>query len=299
MASVNWLKIKTSRKVSGVLRHCDTEKRLTDKHSNTDIDKNITSQNRDLIGGGYELAYLNYKEHLDYLDSQPDSNKRKDRVVCFCLETAVPAGLPEDQEDRWCDRTLEEVEKVLGKDNVFGAWEHKDEKHTYRDHDDTLKMSRTHLHILCVPDVDGRLNGRKFSSLKNINKVNQAIHDMSEREFGVKFMDGTKKKGKKSVEELKLESMKKQVEKNLAETAKLREAAAFALNNVINTITDVKKEISTILDYPYADRSDIEYMRLSLKKSQEKLDEIRDGLAPKTFLESQGEKTQEEEDLIF
>lgn len=299
MASVNWLKVKTSRKVGGILRHCDTEKRLTDKHSNPDIDKNSTSKNRDLIGGGYELAYLNYKDHLDYLDSQPDSNKRKDRVVCFCLETAVPVGLPEDQEDKWCDHALAEIEEVIGRDNIFGAWEHKDEKHVYRDADNTLKESRTHIHILCVPDIDGKLNGKKFSSLKNINKVNQKLHDMSEREFGVKFMDGTKKKGKKSVEELKIESMKKQVEKNLAESSKMREAAAAELNNVLDVIADVKGQISTILDYPYANRSDVEYMRSQLKKSQEKLDEITDGLAPKTFLESQGEKTEQEESLIF
>ena len=61
------------------------------------------------------------------------------------------------------------------------------------------------MHMYIVPERDGILNGKWFSSKANMLQVNNSIDDMCMREFGKPFMTGSKKKGK-SVEDLKRRS---------------------------------------------------------------------------------------------
>lgn len=102
-----------------------------------------------------------------------------------------------------------------------------------------IVTSRVHGHAAIVPDVNGKLNGKQFSARKNISSLNNAIHEMTMKQYGVMFMDGTKKKGTKTVEELKRDSersaaeMEQTIERNeqlkaenvnIEETLKLRTA---------------------------------------------------------------------------
>lgn len=71
--------------------------------------------------------------------------------------------------------------------------------------------------------------------------------------------------------------------------------------DAVKLINDIQKSLDAVIDYPYADKSDIEYMKSELKESREKLGKIKDeieaktsasGLAPKTYYTvDQGEKT--------
>ena len=59
-----------------------------------------------------------------------------------------------------------------------------------------------------IPEKDGILNGKWFSSKANMSKLNKSIDDMCMCDFNVPFMTGSKKKGQ-SVENLKEASMDK------------------------------------------------------------------------------------------
>ena len=67
-------------------------------------------------------------------------------------------------------------------------------------------MSRSHLQCYVVPEHNGKLNGKWFSSRANMVKLNNSIHRMAQEQFGVMFMDGSKRKSRKTVEQLKNES---------------------------------------------------------------------------------------------
>lgn len=77
----------------------------------------------------------------------------------------------------------------------------------------------------------------------------------------------------------------------------------------VQLIDDVQKSLDEVIDYPYSTMKDVEEMKDRLRKSREKLDEIKDeietagtaGLAPKTYEvdQDQGEKEKEEDDLSF
>lgn len=84
---------------------------------------------------------------------------------------------------------------------------HQDEKHAYI-HAGTGErcMSRSHLQCYVVPEHNGKLNGKWFSSRANMVKLNNSIHRMAQEQFGVMFMDGSKRKSRKTVEQLKNES---------------------------------------------------------------------------------------------
>lgn len=217
MASVNYGKCHGASETKAKMRHCDKEEREKHEHSNKDIDKSITCDNRQMRGS-YADTCKKYDDRIAYLDSQPGCNKRKDRVTCMDLVIPVPAGISEKDEDRFCDKVCGIIGRMYGKDNVMQFYEHKDEKHPYKDPETgQMRMSRTHAHAFVIPEKDGKLNGKWFSARRNMIKLNNAIDEMSQREFGVPFMDGTKKKSIKTVEQLKNESQIREVMDELDE----------------------------------------------------------------------------------
>ena len=59
-----------------------------------------------------------------------------------------------------------------------------------------------------IPEQNGVLNGKWFSSKANMTKLNKSIDEMCQQEFHIHFMTRTKKKGQ-SVEDLKAASTDK------------------------------------------------------------------------------------------
>lgn len=213
MASNDFMKLKTSGDVKAQFRHSEKESRKKQNHSNQDINKNMTDLNVSFEMLDYDDLCDKYDKRIEYLDSLPNQNKRKDRVTCFGVETPCPEELPEHLEDAWCKRVYEIERDMFGSDNVIDGIVHRDEKHEYR-HAETGKecVSRTHLHTFVVPEVDGKLNGKAFSSKQRMIQLNNAIQKMSQTEFGVDFLTGEGKKSTKSVEQLKNQSLKKEIE---------------------------------------------------------------------------------------
>jgi hypothetical protein len=95
----------------------------------------------------------------------------------------------------------------------MNAYVHRDERHEYTDAVTGKKrMSMDHIHIPIVAEVGGKLNGKAFSSRKNMRMLNNSIHKMSQDEFGVDFMTGEQSKSKETTESLKYKSKIKELE---------------------------------------------------------------------------------------
>lgn len=203
MASVNFAKCKAGSGSAGaLLRHCDERERLKHDHSNEHIQKELTHLNRQ-GPRSYEQTMAALRDRLADLDRQPGSNKRKDRVEMFMLEVPIPNGY---DAEKFTEMVLREVREQYGRRNVLNWYLHRDEIHEYMDHKQ-IKTSLAHIHIPVVPEVDGRLNGKAFSSRANMIRLNNAIDDRAREIGGPGFMTGESAR-KKTVEELKIESAK-------------------------------------------------------------------------------------------
>ena len=210
MASVNYLKIKCSADAKAMLRHCENEERLQHEHSNKDIDKSKTHLNRQLMS--YEDSCSFYDNRIKELDNNGNKNKRKDRVTMFGLDIPVPEHLDKHEYSEWFDKVNSIVVEMYGgyaAANIVGLYQHYDEEHSYIDAETKHKrVSRVHEHIYIVPEHDGQLNGKWFSSKANMLKINKAIDKMTMQDYYISFMDGTKKKSKSDVETLKNASLR-------------------------------------------------------------------------------------------
>lgn len=218
MASVNFEKLHLPQEVKAMLRHCDKEKRLEANHSNIDIDKSVTSKNTqgDM---DYEAACKRYDDRIAEIDSDSRvgrKNRRKDRTSCFGLNIPSPRDLEPADEQAFFDEVLKIIAAQYGSCNIVQYYIHVDERHKYVSETGETCMSRTHMHVYVIPvDRKGKLNGKWFSSKSNMVKLNNSIHQMAQDLFGVMFMDGSKKKSRKTVEQLKNESVFRETQKEL------------------------------------------------------------------------------------
>lgn len=210
MASVNYMKCKSAGEAKAMMRHSEKQERLKHEHSNPDIDKSCTEQNTSLYGLSYPDMCQKYDERIRVLDKTTNTNKRSDRVTMFSLEYSVPEGLPVWLENKY----LADCEKIIaqqyGEHNIIESERHMDEKHKYVDHGEE-KMSRAHGHTFVVPEINGKLNGKKFSSKSQMMKLNQSIEEMSVQKYHIHFMTG-KEARHQTVEEIKRESAIEQQE---------------------------------------------------------------------------------------
>ena len=129
------------------------------------------------------------------------------------IEIPVPENLPRQDYNKWFCRVGEILCDAYGRDNFIDAQIHYDEEHEYIDAETHEKrMSRVHMHASVVPEINGQLNCKRMSGRANMRKLNNAIEKMTVSEFGCKFMDGSKKKSKQTINELKNDSAKLEAE---------------------------------------------------------------------------------------
>lgn len=211
MASMDWQKLKTSSQVKAVIRHNDKSKRIEGNHSNKDIDTRQTHLNDQSVS--FEEACKIYNERIYELDQRPGANIRKDRVTACMLCTSIPENLPEVKENEWIRKMTKIVTEIVGRDNLVGTWTHRDEKHEYIDKiTNTMVKSRTHIHIMVIPEINGKLDAKHMCSRANFIKMNKAINDMTQTEYGIDYMNG-RGSTKMDIETLKQLSIEKQREK--------------------------------------------------------------------------------------
>lgn len=225
MASVDWMKCKGGRDAKAKFWHCDEQKRLEHEHSNKQIDKTRTHLNMSFgaFEDGYDAVCKLYDETIAELDAQPGANKRKDRVTCVGWTLPAPEGMSEEQAREWVADAYETLTAHYG-DCILGGSAHFDEVHEYRDAETgEVRQSRPHLHVYAVPIVDGKLNGKQFTARRNMVEMNSAIEKMTQADFpGFKFQNGTKRKSKATVEELKNQSAQREaVEEARREASKI------------------------------------------------------------------------------
>lgn len=276
MASVDWEKLKGGGEAKAKFRHCDEQKRIDLEHSNEDIDKTKTHLNMSfgLFEDGYDAVCQKYDKTIAELDTQPGANKRKDRVTCVGWELPMPKGMDEAQARKWMSLAYDAIKARYG-DCVLGGTAHFDEVHEYVNPETgEVCMSRPHLHVYAIPIVDGRLHGKSFTARKNMNAMNATIEKMTQEHFpGFRFQTGTKKKSRKSVEELKNESAVREVLDQAQEQAEgivamawrryddiEFEAKADAQELSDSILSDARKEAEEILAGAKKMRSDAKEM---------------------------------------
>ena len=291
MASVDYKKCKSAGHAKAIMRHSEKEERLKHEHSNREIDKSRTENNSSLFGLSYEEMCRKYDERIRTLDETTNTNKRSDRVTMFSLTYTVPGGLPEWQEEAFLADVEKLIEKQYGARNIIESERHFDEKHKYMANGER-RMSRAHGHTFVVPEINGKLNGKKFSSMSQMMALNKSIDEMSLEKYHVYFETGEQARHK-TVEALKNESLIEEQERTLEANRGRIEALkeeSHALKDDIQTLKDDKKDLQTQYDddlkrlnNELAEKKKlIEKQERAIEGRQLKIDEIR-ALNQKTF----------------
>lgn len=218
MASVDFAKQKSAVSAKAVFRHCASDTREKSKHKNQQIDTSKTKENFSVKVTDYSSVCKAYDDRMKEVE-KTNTNKRKDRVTLLTLEYAIPDEIPYDKHEEYVKKVNGIVESMYGSENVLGWYVHRDEIHDYTDKDGQRRTSKNHAHGFVVPELNGQLNAKQCSSRKNMVTLNNAIDDMTKRDYGCTFKVGGKK-NTKTVEELKKES--NLIEKLQAENRALR-----------------------------------------------------------------------------
>lgn len=226
MASVDWKKYKSKQYVKAVLRHnCNDTRENTKEHTNPHIQPDKTHLNT-----GFHDTYADAKKRFErgYKRLTEGKTIRKDAVVGLGFSVPVPKGLPEDKTEAFMGRVHEILCNRYGAENVVSFSVHRDEKHKYIDPDTKQEEeSRDHAQGIILPEVDGGLCAKKVLSRKNMISLNDEIDSMSRAEFGLAFVDGSKRKSRGSVEHMKNESLKAENELLREENEKLKARNAY------------------------------------------------------------------------
>jgi hypothetical protein len=243
MAGINVEKYHGASETKAIIRHCDKVRRdKTAAHTNEQIDKSKTHLNFQWVGKGVQNSYEGvcgeYDKRLQEIDSKASKAPRHDRVTMIGYELPRPEKLPPEQFKAWSKDAIQTIinyYKQNGyKSGFLAAYGHVDEKHEYMKFDEKLQKkvkvtSREHIHVFFNPysqRTDSSLNAKDFTSKKNLLELNKLVDSMTREKYGTYFCDGTRRKSKKSVEQLKSESRNlemEEIERLEAENARLRE----------------------------------------------------------------------------
>ena len=240
MASVDWKKYKTAGDVKARLRHdCQDTRENTKQHQNPHINKAMTNQNT-----GVWTEYKDARERFEKRLAEVTDGKtvRKDAVRGVGFNIPAPEGLTPDKEDAWFARALDIMGERYGLENVCCYTIHRDEVHDYYDTEkQAWCKSRVHAQGILVPEVDGSLCAKKVTARGRMMELNEAIDQMSRDEFGLAFMDGTKRKSRGSVEEMKAKSLQAEIE----ELERQKAALTREIEGKQITLNAVNRDIAT------------------------------------------------------
>lgn len=237
-------KYHTATEVKAHLRHDDItpEEREIATRNNPHIDITKSHLNKSLLGLTYVQMCEKYDKRISALDETTNKNKRKDRVTLQNIEVPVPEGLDRKNYNRWFIKVAEIMCSMYGSENFIDGQIHYDEEHEYIDAETHEKrMSRVHMHASIVPEVKGQLNCKKMSGRANMKKLNNEIEKMTKAEFGCSFMTGTKKKSRQTVDELKNESERLELEQREQNCEQREQSIAEAENSLLQREDIVSK----------------------------------------------------------
>ena len=232
-----------------MMRHSDItpESRRKATKGNPHIDVSKSHLNKSLLGLTYKQQCKRYDDRIALLDATTNKNKRKDRVTYQAVEVAVPEDLPRNLYNRFFINVAQILIDEVGIDNYICGDIHYDEEHEYLDaNTKELATSRVHAHFGFIPEYKGQLNAQRFYSRATMRRLNKKIDEMSQREFGCKFMTGEKRRSRQTVDELKNESARLMAEQEnqqlQADNQRLKQENATLENSLI----EKHKEVDTI-----------------------------------------------------
>ena len=261
MAAVQWSggKIKSVGDAKAMMRHSDRAERIKHEHSNADIDTTRTPENFSYFNLSYAQKCKKYDARLSEIECGAMSSGKNARTMMQSLIIPAPEDISKDETKDWFMSVGRILEDRYGSD-MIDMDVHFDEIHDYiKPETGEVVLSRAHGHVCLVPTVNGKLNGKKFSERKNIVSLNEAIQKMSLEKYGVKFMTGEKRKGTKTVEQLKRES----------------EAAASMMETTVAKYRKTKRRTEEL----EARADEIEGMEIRAKRKQKKADEDAESIA--------------------
>lgn len=120
--------------------------------------------------------------------------------------------------------------------NIISAIAHYDEIHSYIVAGE-MKESREHLHFYVIPEIDGQLNGKNFSSKKRMIELNKKLEKLAIEKYHKNFL--TKEPARKrSVEELKSISNSEQERR-----IKVRDELMLEIENKSNSLKKTLMEL--------------------------------------------------------
>lgn len=259
-------KHKGAGEVKAMFRHNKKDSRMQSNYTNQDINKNRTYYNSSYYGLSYKAVCEKYDRRISELDRTTNRNKRKDRVTMQSIVVTAPKGMP----DALCHEWFREVGKLVieqyGESNLLDMDFHFDEVHEYFDAEKKeYTESRPHGHICLVPEVDGQLNGKVFSARQNIMALNNCIQQMTIKNYGLSFMDGSKKKSKASVEELKQRSCNEEFQNSLKTSYKRQEVVLKQqMKNYMKKSRELEKRQSEVLER----ENDVNALEMRLKAQE-------------------------------
>lgn len=260
MASAGWNggKAKSTQQAKAWMRHNSKDERIAANHSNTDIDKSRTPLNWSYRGLSYKARCAAYDKRMGEIDQGKPGSGKNARTVLQAVCVYSPAALRGDLDKLrdWFQRVGELAEAQFGAANVIDMAVDVDEVHEYPDGETGVwRTAAEHGHLWLVPEVDGRLNGKQFSSRAAINKFNDSLQYMTEREFGCAFNDGMRTKRRGTVETLKARTLRFEVEM-LEERAGtiISDAMGRAAEITAEARRDARAERRAADDYAYRTR---------------------------------------------
>lgn len=197
----------------------------------------------------YEEMCEKYDRRIEVLDNTSNTNKRKDRVTLQNIEVPVPADLERENYNRWFVRVAEILCDMYGRKNFVDGQIHWDEEHQYVSAETgELVTSRVHGHFSIIPEVNGVLNCKKLSGRNNMIKLNKAVEDMTQKEFGCSFMTGEKKKSHQTVDELKNKSNQLALEQREQSCKQKEQAVAEAENRLLQSKQSIDEQEQAVTE---------------------------------------------------
>lgn len=277
MTSVDWKKNKGGTN-EGLARmqHATRHDGKDVEYRNKDVQKDKISENYRICAPGELLKNRTAKDEIKRLEDRvkvldklkPPQRIRKDRVTTVSLVIPVPDELhtnerqdfphfslveDEDKERKFFQIVYDEAAKFFGGyENLTYGYVHKDEAHEYLDaRDNELKMSKVHMQMQAVAWTESHgVNGKNCTSKARMREFNQRIDARCRKELGIGFLKSDLSqhdRNYRSVEELKLESIRKSRE----EVKKLEKELQKEKQEV-----DDYKEVAESLKNFYRDEGD-------------------------------------------
>lgn len=213
--------------VGSILLHSDRgiDSPDTHEHSNENIDRSRTHLNYDLRDRGGLTAYAYYKQRIEQIAKETKERTgksiRKDAITLCSWAVTVPKDLAEDKVSEFFETAYRWFAERYGEDNIVTAAVHMDE-------------NTPHMHLQFTPIIekDGvrRLCAKDMETRRTLATAHQKLQKYLEKSLGctVNLLNGATEGGNKTIKQLQVEELEKQLAEKEEQARKAEERAELA-----------------------------------------------------------------------